>query len=68
MENNTNKKEEFKLIFNRKFANAIEWLIGEYCYRFTADDGKIVYSFKNTDKFKKAYDILMADKAKFKNE
>lgn len=43
------------IIENKYLANAINYLIGERYYKYTNKEGKTVYSFNNTEKFKIAY-------------
>ena len=54
-------EKDFYIIKNKSLAIAVSYAIGEdfYTYDDRFNKGKKVYSFKNTEKFKKALDSII---------
>lgn len=56
---------KYFILSDRNFANALQ-LLGFRYYKFNDDEGKLIYSFENTDNFQSAYRELSELKKKYK--
>lgn len=60
--------KKYFILEDENFARALK-LLGFNFYRFNdREDGKVVFSFENTEKFKNAYGELSELKRKYKNK